>query len=134
MSSIQQRDLAWGVRSDHTGYERGLEVYHPNFCSRQLNFRQAILVPFFYSMHYETSYHLCFPLEVMFRAARCNLEVMSKIALKPVVLNFECTPSFATWWKAKWSKKFGMDIRDAHDCFFEQLFFKFYLKNDELEN
>lgn len=36
ISCIQQRDLAWGVWSDRAGYERGLEVYHPNFCGRQL--------------------------------------------------------------------------------------------------
>ncbi|KAB2600540.1 hypothetical protein D8674_040516 [Pyrus ussuriensis x Pyrus communis] len=38
ISCIQPRDLAWGVRSDR--YEHRLEVYHPNFCSRQLGFRQ----------------------------------------------------------------------------------------------
>ncbi|KAM2647153.1 hypothetical protein TB1_000436 [Malus domestica] len=32
ISCIQQRDLAWRVRIDRVGYERRLEVYHPNFC------------------------------------------------------------------------------------------------------
>lgn len=50
ISCTQQRDLAWEVRSDRVGYERDLEVYHPNFCGRQLGFRQAIPVLFFDSV------------------------------------------------------------------------------------
>lgn len=59
---------------------------------------------------------------------------MSKITHKFVAFNFECTPSFATWWEAKWSKKYGGDIREDNDHPFKQLFFKTYPKNDELEN
>ena len=32
ISCIQQRYMAWGARNDR--YESGLEIYHPNFCSR----------------------------------------------------------------------------------------------------
>ncbi|KAM1654036.1 hypothetical protein ACFX2K_006479 [Malus domestica] len=64
ISCIQPRDLAWGVYSDC--YERGLEVYHPNFCSKQFGFRQAIPIPFFDSIHCDTSYRLQSPQEVIF--------------------------------------------------------------------
>ncbi|KAB2600419.1 hypothetical protein D8674_010690 [Pyrus ussuriensis x Pyrus communis] len=93
----------------------GLKVYHPNFYGRQLGFRQAIPVPFFDSAHCGTSFHLHSPQEFTFLAARRSLEVMSKIARKLVALNFECTPSFATWWEAKWSKKYGGDLREVYD-------------------
>lgn len=88
ISYIQQRDLAWGVRSDRKGYERELEVYHPNFCGKQLGFRQVIQELFFDPKNCETSYCLRSPLEVIFRVTQPSLKVMSKIAFKPVVLNF----------------------------------------------
>lgn len=131
---IQQRDLAWGIRNDRIGYEHRPEVYHPNFYGRQLGFRQVIPVPLFESMHYGTYYRFCFPLEVTFWATRRSLEVMSKVVHKPITLNFECTPTFATWWEAKWLKKYEGDIREAHDRLFEQLIFKSYPKKEELEN
>lgn len=97
ISCIQQRDLAWGVISDRVGYERRLEVYHPNFCGRQLGFKQVIPVPFFDLVQCGTSYHLHFPLEAIFQASRHSLEVMTKIAHKHVTLHFECTTLFTTW-------------------------------------
>ncbi|KAB2595164.1 hypothetical protein D8674_030614 [Pyrus ussuriensis x Pyrus communis] len=121
ISCIQQRDLAWGVRSDKVGYERGLEVYKPNFCGRQLGFRQTIPVSFFDSLHCETSYHLRSPFKVTFRVSKCSLNVMSKITHKPVSLNFECTFQFTTWWKAKWSKKYDEGLREAHYRLFGQV-------------
>ncbi|KAM2257517.1 hypothetical protein EV2_002732 [Malus domestica] len=76
ISCIQPRDMAWGVRGNR--YDRGLEVYHPNFYSRQLGFRQTIPIPFFNSVHCGTSFRLVSPFEVTFRAARRSLEVMSQ--------------------------------------------------------
>lgn len=122
------------MRSDRTGYECGLEVYHPNFCGRQLGFRQAISVPFFDSLHYGTSFYLHSPSKITFRVAQRSLKVMSKIAHKLMALNFDYTPSFATWWKAKWLRKYDRDIREAHDRLFRQVFFKSFHKNDEFEN
>ncbi|CAN6686501.1 unnamed protein product [Malus baccata var. baccata] len=87
ISCIQPRDLAWGVRGNR--YDRGLEVYHPNFCSRQLGFRQAIPVLFFDSVHCGTSFRLPTPPEVTFRAARRSLDVMSQAAQNSIILNFE---------------------------------------------
>ncbi|KAM1179800.1 hypothetical protein ACFX2G_019324 [Malus domestica] len=78
INCIQSRDLAWGVRSDR--YECELEVYHPNFCSRQLVFRQATPIPFFDSIHCGTSYRLLSPQEDIFQAAYHSLKVMSKVA------------------------------------------------------
>ncbi|KAM2116242.1 hypothetical protein EV1_008910 [Malus domestica] len=104
ISTIQSRDLAWGVRRDR--YECGLEVYHPNFCNRQLGLRQGIPIFFFDYFQCGTSCHLHSPPEVTFRAARRSLEVMSKVARKPMALNFECTSSFASWWEARWTKKY----------------------------
>lgn len=101
ISCIQQRDLAWGMRSDQAGYERWLEVYHPNFCGRQLGFRQAIPVPFFDLVHCRTFYCLLSPLEATFQASRHSLEVMTKIAHKPTTFNFECSALFTTWWEAR---------------------------------
>ncbi|KAB2631181.1 hypothetical protein D8674_008700 [Pyrus ussuriensis x Pyrus communis] len=73
---------------------------------------------FFDSLHCETSYRLCSPSKVTFRATQHSLEVMSRIAHKLVALNFECTPQFAIWWEAKWSKKYDRDIMEAHDRLF----------------
>ncbi|KAM1614707.1 hypothetical protein ACFX2K_024034 [Malus domestica] len=83
------------VRSNR--YDRGLEVYRPNFCSRQLGFRQAIPIPFFDFVHCGTSFRLPSPSDVTFRAARLSLEVMNHAARKSIVLNFECIPLFSTW-------------------------------------
>lgn len=60
--------------------------------------------------------------------------MMSRIAHKFVALNFECTPYFATWLKAKWSKKYDRDIKEAHDWLFGQVFFKSPPKNDEFKS
>ncbi|KAM1018318.1 hypothetical protein FF1_039802 [Malus domestica] len=59
---------------------------------------------------------------------------MSLIAHNHVAFNFECTPSFATWWEAKWQKKYEGNLMEAYDHLFRQLFFKSYPKNDELNN
>lgn len=111
-----------------------MEVYHFNFCGKQLGFRQAIPVPFFDFIHCGTSYCLCFPSEVIFPSSRWILEVMSKITHKPVVLNFKCNFLFITWWEAKWCKKYDGDLREAHDRLFGQVFFKSLLKNEELDS
>ncbi|KAM1714215.1 hypothetical protein ACFX12_024851 [Malus domestica] len=116
ISCIQSRDMAWGVRGNR--YDRGLEVYHPNFCSRQLGFRQAIPVPFFDSVHCGTSFRLPTPSEVTFRAARRSLDVMSQAARKSIILNFECTLLFSSWWEDKWTKKYGGDLKETHDRLF----------------
>ena len=132
MSCIQSRDLAWGVRQER--YERGLEVYHPNFCGRQFGFRQAIAVPFVDSIHCGISYRLHSPSEDTFRAARRNLVVMNKVSRQPLAVNFECTPAFSSWWEAKWMRKYGGDMREVHDCLFKQLSLKSYPASGELEN
>ncbi|KAM1307466.1 hypothetical protein ACFX2H_009713 [Malus domestica] len=132
ISCIQPRDLAWGVQGNR--YDRGLEVYHPNFCSRQLGFRQAIHVPFFDSVHCGTSFRLQTPSEVTFRAARRSLDVMSQAARHSVVLNFECTSLFSSWWEDKWTKKYGGDLKVNHDCIFSQLSLKSYPGSGELAN
>lgn len=89
---------------------------------------------FFNSMHCGTSYCICSPPEVTFWVTRRSLEVISRITHKPVALNFKCTPSFATWWEVKWSKKYDGDIKEAHDRLFGQVFFNFLLKNEEFKN
>ncbi|KAM1567211.1 hypothetical protein ACFXTH_046354 [Malus domestica] len=132
ISCIQPRDLAWGVRGNR--YDRGLEVYHPNFWSRQLGFRQAIPVPFFDSVHCGTSFRLPTPSEVTFRAARRSLDVMSQAARKSIILNFECTSLFSSWWEDKWTKKYGGDLKETHDRLFNQLSLKSYPGSGELEN
>lgn len=134
ISCIQQRDMAWGVRSDQASYECGLEVYHLNFCGRQLGFENAIPVPFFDSIQYGTSYRLPSPSEATFWASKRILNVMTKIAHKPTTLNFECTAFFTTWWEAKWSNKYDRDIREAHVRLFGQVFFKFLPKKEELDS
>ncbi|KAM1863323.1 hypothetical protein ACFX14_003686 [Malus domestica] len=109
-------------------------VYHPNLYARQLRFRQAIPIPFFDSVQCGTSYRLHSPPEVTFRAARRNLEVMSKVSRKPMALNFECTSNFASWWEVRWTEKYGGDLHEAHNCIFQQLSIKSYLKPTELED
>lgn len=99
----------------------------------QLGFRQAILIPFFDSVYCGTSYRFHSPSKAIFRASKCSLEVMTKIAHKPIALKFECTSLFTTWWEAKWSYKYGGDIREAYDIIFEQVFFK-SLPKKELES
>ncbi|XP_070664595.1 uncharacterized protein [Malus domestica] len=132
ISCIQPRDLAWGVRGNR--YDRGLEVYHPNFCSPQLGFRQAIPVPFFDSVHCGTSFRLQTPTEVTFRAARRSLNVMSQAARHSIVLNFECTSLFSSWWEDKWTRKYGGDLKVNHDRIFNQLSLKSYPGSGELAN
>ncbi|XP_050113946.1 uncharacterized protein LOC126592277 [Malus sylvestris] len=132
ISCIQPRDLAWGVRGNR--YDRGLEVYHPKFCSRQLGFRQAIPVPFFDSVHCGTSFRLQTPSEVTFRAARRSLDVMSQVARHSVVFNFECTSLFSSWWEDKWTRKYGGDLKVNHDRIFRQLSLKSYPGSGELAN
>ncbi|KAM2084315.1 hypothetical protein ACFX1R_022163 [Malus domestica] len=132
ISCIQPRDLAWGVRGNR--YDRGLEVYHPNFCSRQLGFRQAIPVPFFDSVHCGTSFRLQTPTEVTFRAARRSLDVMSQAARHFIVLNFECISLFSSWWEDKWTRKYGGDLKVNHDRIFNQLSLKSYPGSGELAN
>ncbi|XP_050114931.1 uncharacterized protein LOC126593094 isoform X1 [Malus sylvestris] len=132
ISCIQPRDLAWGVRGNR--YDRGLEVYHPNFCSRQLGFRQSIPVPFFDSIHCGTSFRLQTPSEAIFRAARRSLDVMSQAARHSVVLNFECTSLFSSWWEERWTRKYGGDLKVNHDRIFSQLSLKSYPSSSELAN
>ncbi|XP_070677798.1 uncharacterized protein [Malus domestica] len=43
-----------------------------------------------------------------------------------MALNFDCTSSFSSWWEVKWTKKYGGDLREAHDRLFQQLFIKSY--------
>ncbi|KAM2917187.1 hypothetical protein FF1_046022 [Malus domestica] len=132
ISCIQPRDLAWGVRGNR--YDRGLEVYHPNFCSRQLGFRQSIPVPFFDSIHCGTSFRLQTPSEAIFRAARRSLDVMNQAARHSVVLNFECTSLFSSWWEERWTRKYGGDLKVNHDRIFSQLSLKSYPSSGELAN
>ncbi|KAM1378043.1 hypothetical protein ACFX2F_039558 [Malus domestica] len=124
--------MAWGVRGNR--YNRGLEVYHPNFCSRQLGFRQAIPIPFFDSVHCGTSFRLSSHLETTFRATRRSLEVMNQAAQKSIIFNFECISLFSSWWEDKWTKKYGGDLRETHDRLFSQLSLKSYPSSGELEN
>ncbi|KAM1299029.1 hypothetical protein ACFX2F_025768 [Malus domestica] len=70
--------MAWGVRGNR--YDRGLEVYHPNFCRKELGFRQAIPIPLFDSVHCGTSFRLSSLSEMTFRVAQRSLEVMSQAA------------------------------------------------------
>ncbi|XP_050141119.1 uncharacterized protein LOC126617104 [Malus sylvestris] len=132
ISCIQPRDLAWGVRGNR--YDRGLEVYHPNFCSRQLGFRQSIPVPFFDSIHCGTSFRLQTHSEAIFRAARRSLDVMRQAARHSVVLNFECTSLFSSWWEEMWTRKYGGDLKVNHDRIFSQLSLKSYPSSGELAN
>ncbi|KAM1952079.1 hypothetical protein ACFX15_006615 [Malus domestica] len=62
-----------------------------------------------------------------------SLEVMNKVACKPVALNFECIPFFSTKWETKWSKKYGGDLLEAHDRLFGHLSIKSYPKPSKLE-
>ncbi|KAB2612199.1 hypothetical protein D8674_041704 [Pyrus ussuriensis x Pyrus communis] len=95
---------------------------------------KAILISFFDSVHCGISYRLHFPEEVIFQAARRSLKIMSKVARKPLALNFECTSTFPTWWEAKWIKKYGGDLREAHDRLFNQLSLRSYPSSGELKN
>ncbi|KAM1748105.1 hypothetical protein ACFX12_009131 [Malus domestica] len=132
ISCIQPRDLAWGVRGNR--YDRGLEVYHPNFCSRQLGFRQSIPVPFFDFIHCGTSFRLQTPSDAIFRATRRSLDVMNQAARHSVVLNFECTSLFSSWWEERWTRKYRGDLKVNHDRIFSQLSLKSYPSSGELAN
>nr|XP_028946836.1 uncharacterized protein LOC103430667 [Malus domestica] len=59
---------------------------------------------------------------------------MSQAARKSIILNFECTSLFSSWWEDKWTKKYGGDLRETHDRLFGQLSLKSYLSSGELEN
>lgn len=85
------------MRNDRASYKRGLEVYDPNYCGRQLGFKQTILVLFFDSVQCGTSYRLQSLSKATFWASRRSLEVMRKIAHKPTTLAFECIALFTTW-------------------------------------
>ncbi|XP_070660624.1 uncharacterized protein [Malus domestica] len=59
---------------------------------------------------------------------------MSQAARKSIILNFECTSLFPSWWEDKWTKKYGGDLRETHDRLFSQLSLKSYPSSGELEN
>ncbi|KAB2603291.1 TMV resistance protein N-like [Pyrus ussuriensis x Pyrus communis] len=49
-----------------------------------------------------------------------SFEVMSKVARKHMAINFKCTSNFASWWEARWTKKYGGDLHEAYDRLFKQ--------------
>ncbi|KAM0984919.1 hypothetical protein ACFX14_012391 [Malus domestica] len=59
---------------------------------------------------------------------------MSQAARHSVVLNFECTSLFSSWWEEKWTKKYGGDLKMNHDRIFSQLSLKSYPGSGELAN
>ncbi|KAB2615169.1 S2-RNase [Pyrus ussuriensis x Pyrus communis] len=81
----------WSLLSLRVGYlcaQKVPMVLGPDF--PRCLWGRPILMPFFNFMHCETSFRLHSPADMTFRAAQCSLEVMSRIAHKLVVLNFEC--------------------------------------------
>ncbi|KAM2531521.1 hypothetical protein PS1_000239 [Malus domestica] len=59
---------------------------------------------------------------------------MSQAARKSIILNFECTSLFSSWWEDKWTKKYGGDLKETHDRLFNQLSLKSYPGSGELKN
>ncbi|KAM2538518.1 hypothetical protein TB2_023955 [Malus domestica] len=59
---------------------------------------------------------------------------MSQAARHSVVLNFECTSLFSSWWEDKWTRKYGGDLKVNHDRIFNQLSLKLYPGSGELAN
>ncbi|KAM1258120.1 hypothetical protein ACFX2J_037594 [Malus domestica] len=59
---------------------------------------------------------------------------MSQAARHSVVLNFECTSLFSSWWEERWTRKYGGDLKVNHDRIFSQLSLKSYPSSGELAN
>ncbi|KAM1400252.1 hypothetical protein ACFX2F_027552 [Malus domestica] len=59
---------------------------------------------------------------------------MSQATRKSIVLNFECTSFFSSWWEDKWTKKYEGDLKETHDRLFNQLSLKSYPSSGELEH
>ncbi|XP_020411150.1 uncharacterized protein LOC109946780 [Prunus persica] len=102
LSVTLPRDLPYGGGKP-PNYHLGAEVYHPNFCARQLGCPQLIPLKSYRSCNWATSWRDLDDLEVH-KDARCAINKInnSADALYPAWEPNSCSSAnFDAWWKAR---------------------------------
>ncbi|KAB2608852.1 hypothetical protein D8674_012020 [Pyrus ussuriensis x Pyrus communis] len=78
-ANLDQEHIEKFINFHSDRYERRLEVYHPNFCIRQLGFRQAVPIPFFDFVHYEEAVNALILQEALVGGSKLEEEPEARI-------------------------------------------------------